>query len=76
MNDITISYIHNTDTYYIPIKELYIKRWMFLYADPSYLAHMLGLDDISTKDRDALFTMLGQENDKRPDQYVIKFPDE
>lgn len=76
MNDITIHYIHNTDTYYIPHKELYIKRWMFLYADPKYLAHALGFDDMNTKDRDTLFTMLGREDDYRPDQYVIRFPDE
>lgn len=66
-----ISYLPNTDTYYIEDKELYIKRWMFLYADPTFLAHMLGLDDISTKDRDVLFTMLGREEDNRPDHYII-----
>lgn len=71
-----ISYLPNTDTYYIPSKELYIKRWMFLYADPNYLAHMLGLDDINTKDRDALFTTLGREEDNRPDHYIINIAPE
>lgn len=61
-----IEYLPNTDTYYIPSKELYIKRWMFLYADPTYLSHVLGIDDIAIKDRDVLFTMLGREDDDRP----------
>lgn len=61
-----IEYIPSTDTYYFPNKEVYVKRWMFLYADPDYLAHMLGLDFLHKDARTTLFTLLSREEEHRP----------
>lgn len=58
---IELQYLHNIDSYYIPSKEIYIKRWMFLYADPTYLASMIGVEHLNTKERDELFLRLAQE---------------
>lgn len=68
-----IHYLHNTDTYYFPHKELYIKRWMFLYSSPEYLAEMLGLDMLSVQERDSMFLILAQ--DQRVDYYDFKIPE-
>ena len=61
MDKLTITYIHSTDTWYFPNKELYVGRFMFLYAHSDYLAHMLGLEFLDKNLRESLFLKLAQE---------------
>lgn len=40
----TFQYIPSNDTWYFPHKDIYIKRWMFIFATQDYLMDMLDLN--------------------------------
>ena len=56
----SLSYLPNTDTYYIKETNTYIKRWMFIYADADYVASMLGIEDMDIRRRNELFLRLSE----------------
>lgn len=60
-----ITYFHSIDTYYLHDREMYVKRWMFLYLPDDYLASLIGVEHMDREKRSALFRYLAQEKERK-----------